>query len=239
MMNVEQRPAGRWAKTCALILITLMVSITVYASRNLVQDRRISLEEAKQMATRAASGSDFPITVNKEVLAQLNRFLGTPEGREYIQSALERKKEYDQILSEATKKYHTPNELNAIPIAESGYQNLPSRFSVKAAGPWMFIPSTARKYGMKVENGFDERLDVAKETDAAHRYLLSNKLLFNDWQLAIFAYNVGESAVERGIKKYGTRDVWELSKYIRGDKDYMAKVMASVIIMKNPEVLNQ
>ncbi len=239
MMNVTKSGLGGWAKPCTLLLITLMVSLTVYASRNLVQDRRVSLEEANQLAMNAASGSDFPITVNSEVLAQLNRFLGTPEGREYIRSALERKKNYDRILSDASQKYHTPKELNAIPIAESGYQNLPSRFSFKAAGPWMFIPSTARKYGMRVENGVDERLDVAKETDAAHRYLLSNKLLFNDWQLAIFAYNVGEGAVERGIKKYGTRDVWELSKHVRGDKNYMAKVMASVIIMGNPEILAQ
>ncbi len=239
MMKVEQRSMRPWAKNCALTLITLMVSLTVYASRNFLQDRRISLDEAKQFANKAALGSDFPITVNDEILTQLNRFLGTPEGREYIQAALKRKKVYDQILYETAKKYHTPYELNAIPIAESGFQNLQSNFSVNAAGLWMFIPVTARKYGMRVENGLDERLDVAKETDAAHRYLLSNKLLFNDWQLAIFAYNVGESAVERGIRKYGTRDVWELSKHIRGDKDYMAKVMASVIIMKNPTILDQ
>jgi hypothetical protein len=216
-----------------------MISVTVYASQNLIQDKRISLKEAKMMAEKAGKDSQFPIVVNTEVLAQLNRYLGTPEGRDFMKTALERKNEYNQILSDVTARYHNPDELNAIPIAESGYQNLPSRFSTKAAGLWMFIPNTARNFGMRVEKNLDERLNVPKETDAAHRYLLSNKLIFNDWPLAIFAYNVGENAVATGIKKYGTRDVWELAKHIKGDKDYLAKVMASVIILKNPEALTQ
>ena len=74
---------------------------------------------------------------------------------------------------------------------------------------------------MEVSEYRDERLNFFTETRAAHRYLRSNNELFNDWLLGIFAYNVGENAVERGIKKYGTRDVWELGKYIRGDKNYM------------------
>lgn len=237
MFHLEPKSSNALAKYFAVIMILLVSSLAVFASRNLVQDRRITLEEGKRLAVKAQLNSKFPIVMNEEVLAQLNRYLGTPEGREHMSSSLVRKERHEQTLTDITKKYQNPDELNAIPIAESGYENLPARFSVKAAGLWMFIPSTARRYGMKVNDVQDERLDVRKETDAAHRYLLSNKVLLNDWLLAIFAYNVGEYRVQKGIEKYGTNDVWELSRHIKGDKDYMAKVMASIIIMKNDDVL--
>lgn len=234
MMYSEQRNLRKWPKLLVMGGLASLLAFTSFASRNFVQDRRITMEEAKGLAAAAASGSDFPLEMNEEILVQLNKYIGTPEGREFMRASLERKKSYQPILDEVTKNYRTPNLLNAIPIAESGYENLPARYSIKAAGLWMFIPPTARKYGMKVNEKVDERLDVRLETDAAHRYLLANKLLFNDWRLALFAYNVGEGRVQKGIKTYGSRDVWELSKHIKGDKDYLAKVMASMIIMKNP-----
>jgi membrane-bound lytic murein transglycosylase D len=237
MMNMQHRKIAPWALTLTVLVMTSALSFTAYATRGLVQDRRISLEEAQQMASRASENSQFPVVVNSEVLSQLNRYLGTSEGRSYMKSALKHKKEFDGILSATNAEFGTPLELNAIPVAESGYKNLPSRFSNRAAGIWMFIPATARTFGMKVTKTQDERLDVKKETVAAHRYLLANKNRFDDWLLAIMAYNVGERALEKGIKEHQTRDVWELSKFVKTDKDYMAKVMASVIIMKNTETL--
>ncbi len=238
MLLKQKKPVKKWLQIFSFTVVTILFSLTAFASRNLLQDKRISHEEAKTLVEKASEGTDFPIVLNEEVLTQLNRYLGTVEGRNFMKSALLRKKQYEETLAKTSAKYQTPTELNAIPIAESGYQNLPSRYSVKAAGLWMFIPGTAQKSGMNVNKKVDERLNTEKQTDAAHRYLLSNKLLFDDWLLAIYAYNVGEGALAKGIAKHGTRDVWELSKHVKGDKDYMAKVMASMIIMKNPEVLN-
>jgi membrane-bound lytic murein transglycosylase D len=198
----------------------------------------ISLEDARKMAEKASRNSDFPIVVNTEVVIQLNKFVNSETARNTLRDSLQRKKEYKSMLSRAADKYNNPEELNAIPLVESGYKNLASKRPVHPAGLWMFIPATARRFGITVRKGRDERLNATKETDAAHRYLLANKLIFNDWLLAILSYNIGETSVVNGIKKYKTRDPWELSKYVKGDKDYMAKVMASIIIMKNPKVLN-
>jgi membrane-bound lytic murein transglycosylase D len=239
MMNDKYSPSGKWTKGMVTGLVTVFVTMTAFGSRNFVQDRKVTQAEAKALVDKASLNTNFPIVLNDQVLAQLNRYLGTPEGRNFMKASLKRKQDFDSIIQKITQNYANPNELNAIPIPESGYQNLPARGKVSSAGLWMFIPATARNYGMKIKDGVDERLDITKETDAAHRYLQSNNEKFKDWLLAIFAYNVGEQAVERGIKKYGTRDPWELSKHIRGDKDYMSKVMASIIIMKNPEVLDQ
>ena len=58
---------------------------------------------------------------------------------------------------------------------------------------------------------------------------------FGDWQLAILAYNMGEGAVERAIQRAGTRDPWKLVALgYEGDARYLARVMAGVLILKNP-----
>jgi membrane-bound lytic murein transglycosylase D len=102
----------------------------------------------------------------------------------------------------------------------------------------MFIASTARNYGLNVTATTDERLNPTAETDAAMRYLASNQLRFKDWLLAIQAYNSGEQAVQVAIEKFGSRDVWTLLQQgLLTDHDYLAKVMAMIIIMKNPQLL--
>ena len=215
-------------------LITgLMISVSC-ASKGVVQDDRITMNEAIAMAERAKADSDYPIVVNDLVLKELNSYLGTPEGREEIRISLDRMKDYRADIEEKIKEYDEPMEFTAIPIVESGYQNLEQK--VSGAGLWMFIQSTARAFGLTVNNELDERLDVDLLTDAAMRYLLANKLRFNDWQLSVLAYNVGERNVQKVIEETGSRDVWELSKVLKKDNNnYYAKFMAAVIIMKNPD----
>jgi membrane-bound lytic murein transglycosylase D len=106
----------------------------------------------------------------------------------------------------------------------------------KSAGIWQFIPQTARNYGLRVDAQKDERLDMALLTDAAMRYLQANNLRFKDWQLALMAYNMGENAVQKAMVDLDTRDAWTLIRNGReGDKDYLAKFMAAVLIMRNPD----
>jgi membrane-bound lytic murein transglycosylase D len=223
------------------VLLTCMMGVTAFASKSLIQDKRINLDQAQMMAKKAQKeNSDFPIVVNDLVLKQLNRFLGTPEGRDYMRESLSRMESHKEVISLHLDKYNMPQELMALPIIESGYRNLEQgHFSStnKSAGLWQFIPSTARVFGLKVDKQIDERLDVPRNTDAAMRYLKSNFLRFQDWQLSVMAYNMGENALQKGLDDLQSRDAWELiKKGHEGDKNYLAKFMAAVIIMRNPEV---
>lgn len=226
----------------ASLLVSLLAGVS-YAARGLVQDKRITMKEAQVLAEKAQSSSGFAVVMNEDVLFQLNRYVGTEEGRQFMAKALQRMEEYKPIVEKHLKKYNVPMELMALPITESGYQNLPesqnSAFPEwKAAGLWQFIRSTARNYGLRVDNEKDERLDVALETDAAMRLLVANHMRFKDWHLSLMAYNLGEGALQKGIDRLGTKDAWTLIKNgIEGDKGYLAKVMAAVIIMKNPEIV--
>ena len=102
----------------------------------------------------------------------------------------------------------------------------------------MLITNTAKNYGLKVNSTIDERLNIEAETDAAMRLLTANKMRFKDWSLSLMAYNMGEGAVQNAINKTGSKDAWELIRAgYEGDKNYLAKVMAVVLILENPSYL--
>jgi hypothetical protein len=207
-----------------------------FALRSRVQDHRITMAEAQVWLNKAKATSDFPVVLNQEVLEQLNRFLGTEQGREYVQASKKRMESYRLLLNTKFEQYQAPLELLGVGFAESGYENLPQARD-KSAGVWMFIESTARHFGMRVDEQVDERLDVEKETDAAMRYLMANRVRFGDWQLAILAYNMGENSLQRAIDQVGSHKAWDLIRAgYEGDRAYLAKVMAAILILANPEI---
>lgn len=230
---------GRSIGASVVVLLTLIMGVTAFASKAWVQDRRVSMMDANAMAARTRSSSEFPIVVNDLVLKQLNRYIGTPEGREFIRNALAQMENYKSLVGAYLQKYDVPEEIMALPIVESGYMNLSEQEAGtpgRAAGIWQFIPSTAHAYNLRVPPAKDDRVNVELETDAAMRYLKSNQLRFKDWQLSVLAYNMGEDAVQKGIDATGSRDAWTLIRNgYEGDKDYLAKAVAAMIIKENPK----
>lgn len=242
MLSTHSKQNRKGLLWIAGLFMSAVMAATALASNGLVQDRRVTAEKAQEMAERAQKNSGFPIVVNDAVLKQLNRYVGTAEGRAFINASIARMQNHEGMLSEVFEKYNAPAELKAVPIVESGFQNLPENprpNSLKSAGIWQIIPSTARNFGLIVNDKKDERLDVAVSTDAAMRYLTSNNLRFKDWQLSLLAYNYGEGNLQKGINKTGSRDAWTLIRSgYEGDKDYLAKIMAVVLILSNPDSID-
>ena len=56
----------------------------------------------------------------------------------------------------------------------------------------------------------DERRDPVKATHAACKYLKDLYKRFDNWNLAIAAYNCGEGRVLRASKLHQTYDFWQL-----------------------------
>ena len=191
------------------------------------------------MLAVARRGSDFPFVANEPVVAQLNRLLGTPDGRAFVRASLRRMQEHEALITTAIARYGLPAELMAVPLVESGYRNLPpSDNSRQGAGLWMFIEPTARRFGLAIDGDIDERLDVALETDAAMRMLGGLHERFDDWGLALLAYNAGERMVEEAMRATGLRDPWQaIERGFENDADYLARVMAIALIMKNPALI--
>ena len=104
-----------------------------------------------------------------------------------------------------------PASLVGVAAVESGFN--PQALSPKGArGLWQLMPETARRYGLAVGPGRDERLDPVKSTHAAARYMKDLYAQFQDWPLAFAAYNAGEKRVERALERRGADNFWTLSR---------------------------
>ncbi|MCX7792784.1 MAG: transglycosylase SLT domain-containing protein [Thermodesulfovibrionales bacterium] len=145
---------------------------------------------------------------------------------------------YIDIMKEILVQNGLPKELVFLPLIESGF-NTNAYSRARAVGPWQFIASTARKYGLTINWWIDERRDPIKSTEAAARYLKDLYDMFNSWHLAMAAYNAGEGKVMRALRKTRTEDHWTLLQkktYLRREtREYVPKFIAASLIALEPE----
>ncbi len=168
-----------------------------------------------------------------EVLRQVSHF--TKKDRKFVENGLERLQLYANFIRPEFESRGLPLDLVNVAFAESGFDS-GARSGAGAVGLWQFMPATARAYGLKVGLLKDERLHPLKSTTAAAEHLMDLYDQFDDWPLALAAYNAGPGKVRRSIKKTGSRDFFyiarsgELNKETR---DYVPKVLALTHITRN------
>ncbi|HEY2796685.1 MAG TPA: transglycosylase SLT domain-containing protein [Thermoanaerobaculia bacterium] len=188
------------------------------------------------VASEPTISSDVPIVVNDAVLRVIAAFQ-SPALHDKIEAGLGRSGRYVPMIQRIFAEAGLPQDLAWIAFIESSF--LPHARSNKAAhGIWQFMPRTGREYGLKSNGIIDERRDPEKATRAAATYLAYLHELFDDWYLAMAAYNAGEGKIMRGIQRTGARDFWQLaanrSAIRKQTKNYVPAFLASVLISKNP-----
>jgi len=132
-------------------------------------------------------------------------------------------------LKEAFRLEGVPPELVWLAEVESSF-NPEAKSPVGARGLFQFMPATAQRFGLAIRPE-DARLSPAKLAPAAARYLglLYNK--FQSWPLALAAYNAGEGAVGRTLKKHGAKTFAEAVYHLPTETQmYVPKVLATVEI---------
>jgi membrane-bound lytic murein transglycosylase D len=107
-------------------------------------------------------------------------------------------------MREIFRSYGLPEALTLMPFVESMF-NVKAYSKVGAAGPWQFMPATARDF-MYVNKMVDERKSILKATKSAAQLLAINYRELRSWPHAITAYNHGRSGMKRAIKKLGRRN---------------------------------
>lgn len=178
---------------------------------------------------------DFPIVVNRQVEMYIELFQG--ELRPYFSKWLARSGRYLPLFHGELESAGLPLDLAYLSMIESGFsQRAYSR--ARAVGLWQFMSGTGRDFGLNVSRYVDERRDAEKSTRAAAAYLKSLYNEFDDWYLAVAAYNGGPGTIRNAIKRTGSTDFWELAQgqYLHIEtKRYVPKLIAAIIIAKEPE----
>ena len=180
---------------------------------------------------------DMPLTFNERVFSFVDYF--TIRNREYTRMVVRRKDVYFPLFEKYLKKYGIPDDLKYLSIVESGL-NPEARSRVGAVGLWQFMPSTGRMYGLSQDWYIDERMSPEKSTEAACKYLKQLYNMFDDWEMALAAYNTGPGNVRKAIRRSGyKRDFWSIYRYLpRETRSYVPQFVAVIYALNHLEEHN-
>ena len=115
---------------------------------------------------------------------------------------------YFPLIEPMLKKYGIPDDFKYLAVAESGLENNSS--PAGAAGFWQFLKSSAKEYGLEVNQNVDERYNLEKATRIAAEYLKKSKERFGTWTLAAAAYNAGNARIARNLKRQQVDNYYDL-----------------------------
>ncbi len=141
---------------------------------------------------------------------------------------------YMPIFERALESRGMPLELKYLPVIESA-MNPVAVSPAGAAGLWQFMPATGRGVGLEISSLVDERLDPIKSSEKAADYLKTLYGMYNDWSLAIAAYNCGPGNVNKALRRAGGRrgnDFWSIYRYLPSEtRGYVPAFIAANYVM--------
>ncbi|WP_246137810.1 LysM peptidoglycan-binding domain-containing protein [Myxococcus llanfairpwllgwyngyllgogerychwyrndrobwllllantysiliogogogochensis] len=177
---------------------------------------------------------DIPVEM-QPLVAQYIQFFQGP-GRRWFRKWMSRSARYLPVMQPILEKHGLPRDTVYLAMIESGFSAHAYSWA-HASGPWQFISSTGKQYGLKQDFWVDERRDPIKATGAAATYLKDLYRELGHWYLAWAGYNTGSYRVRRMVERHGTRDFWVLSEekgLAKETKHYVPKLIAAALVAKNP-----
>ena len=143
---------------------------------------------------------------------------------------------YFPMFEEALDRHELPLEMKYLAIVESALAPQ-AKSRVGATGLWQFMFATGKMFGLDVNSYVDERSDPIKATEAACQYLKSLNRSFNDWDLALAAYNSGPGNVSKAIRRSGGyTNYWNIrSNLPRETAGYLPAFLATMYIFEYAE----
>ncbi len=140
---------------------------------------------------------------------------------------------YFPIFEEYLDKYNLPQELKYLPIVESGLNPL-AQSSSGAMGLWQLLLNASKLLGLEITSYRDERCDPYLSTEAACKYLKYLHETFNDWQLALAAYNGGAGEIRNAIVRSGGKtDFWQIQPYLPEQTKWYVPAFIAIVYLAN------
>ena len=154
----------------------------------------------------------------------------------HLYNVLESAMEYRLFVRKSVQDNNLPEILEYLPVVESNYKTS-AKSKSGAIGMWQFMANSVYPF-LILDDFVDERLDPWKSTEAALKKLTENYNYFNDWLIAIAAYNCGVGAMNKILRKAEKKDFWYLvdKKLLpQQTADYVPKLIAIADLAINSE----
>ncbi|HAM51485.1 MAG TPA: hypothetical protein DCP92_12645 [Nitrospiraceae bacterium] len=236
----EEQPQDAQSDTKVNQGLTTSYPATPVATKAVNRNISLSSETIDvQPDTKVNQGltTSYPATpvATKAVNRNISLFAETIKERFSIWLA--RSGKYLEMMKEIFRANNVPEDIAFLSLIESGFS--PNAYSVaKAVGPWQFIASTGKRYGLKIDWWRDERKDPVKSTEAAANYLKDLYDMFGSWNLAMAAYNAGEGKILKALNRSKSDDYWALlsTRQINNEtKEYVPRFIAATMIAADPQ----
>lgn len=174
--------------------------------------------------------SPFHLDCNEATLSTIKFFVEKRRG--FARIVLGRSELYFDMFEEKLAKHDLPIELKYLSVIESGLRpQVKSRAG--ALGLWQFMYRTGRMFGLEENSYVDERMDPDKATEAACEYLKQLYGMYNDWNLALAAYNAGPGNVNKAIRRSGNKHTyWEVRPFLPQEtQGYVPNFIAATYLL--------
>lgn len=173
----------------------------------------------------------FNISYNPSLESVIKSFL--TRKRDLMERMLTASQFYFPLFEQELDLRNIPLEVKYLAIVESAL-NPRARSRVGATGLWQFMFSTGKMYGLDVSSYVDERRDPIASTKAASSYLAKLYGIFNDWDLALAAYNSGPGNVNKAIRRSGGyTNYWNIRRNLpRETAGYVPAFLATMYLFE-------
>ena len=221
-----------------VLKVSLLFSVSLCFTQLTLAKDSYSFKSKKEIKENLTPGIHdiFEVRINKNVKKYISSYL--VRGKSNTQRIIGNATIYFPIFEEYLNAHNLPNELKYLSVIESHLN--PNAVSPRGAtGLWQFMAPTARKMGLIIDDYVDERKDIYRSTDAALQYLQELYARYQDWGLAIAAYNCGPGRVDRALRNTNGASFWDIrSSLPKETRHYLDRFIAVNYAMKNYQFYN-
>ena len=207
----------------------------VRADNRLLELLEKDLEKAVEQPTEKRRLQFSKEVIDNPKVRYFVRYYSTT-GKIRFQETLGRSGKYMPMIAKVFNQEGLPEELAYLALLESEFVvNTTSRNG--AVGLWQFIATTAKRYGLRIDEWVDERRDPVKSTRAAAAYLKDLHNYYGRWYLATAAYNAGPGNVDKALQQSGAKDFWHIkpkAQLTEETRNFVPKFVAISLIAMNP-----
>ncbi len=226
-----------WIFSVSVCMLAMLIAAPLFA--HAIKQKKSSAAERKLRAAMMMDHhfDELPLDLPIPKRAAVKRLIWKQlkQGYRSTEATLGRAAVYFPVFEHYLQLYRLPVELKCIPFVESRLLAR-AQSSAGARGLWQFMDYTARAYNLEVNETTDERLDPLRSTEAAMRLLTDLYDEFENWLLALAAYNCGPGNVRKAIRLAGSRNYWQLEQYLpRQTRHYIPAFFAAVYVVKHYE----